>query len=124
MAAYMDNDLINWVLKLVKTSFTIKIHMFCQDFATAMFANIIHSKWCQVVLANKSEQVIYIMDNILKFILQEMEVSVLMHLLIALSYLCKPKFKKEMEEVNIKKRVNEFVQFYENNFNGGTISFI
>lgn len=35
-----------------------------------------------------------------------MEVSVLMHLLITLSYLCKPKFKKQMEEVNLVKRVN------------------
>lgn len=42
--------------------------MFCLDFATAMLANIIHSKWCQIKLSERSEQTIHIMDNILKFI--------------------------------------------------------
>ena len=40
-----------------------------------------------------------------------------MHLLITLSYLCKDKFKKHMEEVNIMKRIHEFTILYENNFN-------
>lgn len=71
--------------------------MFCLDFATAMLANIIHSKWCQIKLCEKPDQAVYIMDSILKFIRHPMEVSVLMHLLITLSYLCKPKFKKQME---------------------------
>ena len=117
IGTYLDNDVINWVLKLVKTSFTIKIHMFCLDFATAMLANVIHSKWCQINLANKPEQTIHLMDSILKFIREPMEVSVLMHLLITLSYLCRDKFKKQMEEINIVKRINEFIVFYESNFN-------
>ena len=91
--------------------------MFCLDFATAMLANVVHSKWCQISLVNKPEMVVYIMDNLLKFIREPMEVSVLMHLLITLSYLCKDKFKKQMEEVNIMKRIHEFTILYENNFN-------
>ena len=59
------------------------------------------------------------MDSILKFIKHPMEVSVLMHLLITLSYLCKAKFKKQMDEVNLVKRINEFVDYYETNFNKG-----
>lgn len=96
IGTYLDNEIIPWVLKLVKTSFTIKIHMFCLDFATAMLANVIHSKWCQINLANKPDQTINLMDSILKFIREPMEVSVLMHLLITLSYLCRDKFKKQM----------------------------
>ena len=96
IATYIDSGLIDWVLKLVESSFKTKIHMFCMDFSTAMLANIIHSKWCHVKLAEKPDQAVYIMDSILKFIKHPMEVSVLMHLLITLSYLCKPKFKKQM----------------------------
>lgn len=90
ICTYLDNDLINWVLKLVNVSFKVKVHMFCLDFATAMLANIVHSKWCQIHLANKRDQTVQIMDSILKFIKEPLlEVSVLMHLLITLSYLCK-----------------------------------
>ena len=53
-----------------------------------------------------------IMDNILRFIREPMEVSVLMHLLITLSYLCKDKFKKQMEEVGVAKRIHEFTVLY------------
>lgn len=43
-----------------------------------------------------------------------------MHLLITLSYLCRPKFKRQMEEANIVKRINDFVDHYENSFGKGT----
>lgn len=84
-----------------------------------MLANIIHSKWCQIKLTESPEQTVQIMDTILKFIKHPMEVSVLMHLLITLSYMCKPKFKKQMDEANLVKRINEFVDYYENNFSKG-----
>lgn len=45
--------MIIWVLQLVKKSSTINIHMFCLDFATAMLANIVHSKTCQNYLERK-----------------------------------------------------------------------
>ena len=87
--------------------------MFCLDFATAMLANIVHSKWCQIHLANKKDQTVFLMENILKFIKEpNLEVSVLMHLLITLSYLCKDKFKAAMEEANLVKKINEFVVMY------------
>lgn len=47
---YWDNDLITWVLALVRKSITTKIHMFCLDFATAMLANMVHSRTCQANL--------------------------------------------------------------------------
>lgn len=68
VTTYIESGLIEWVLKLVESSFKAKIHMFCQDFATAMLANMIHSKWCQVKLADNPQKTIFIMDSILKFI--------------------------------------------------------
>ena len=68
VSIYLEQDIISWVLNLVSKSFKTKIHMFCLDFATAMLANVVHSKWCQISLTNKAETVINIMDSILRFI--------------------------------------------------------
>lgn len=35
--------MINWVITLLKKSFSNKIHVFCLDFASAMLANVIHT---------------------------------------------------------------------------------
>ena len=90
--SYWDNDIIAWVLSLVKKSLHTKIHMFCLDFATAMLANVVHSRSCQSLLERKPELVNTMIENILKIIREppeKIEVSVLMHLLITLSYLCR-----------------------------------
>ena len=58
--AYWENDMIMWVLLLVKKSLNTKIHMFCLDFATAMLANVVHSRWCQDALVKKPEVVVHI----------------------------------------------------------------
>lgn len=50
ISVYLDSDMISWALSLVKKSLHSKIHMFCLDFATAMLANILHSKTCQSYL--------------------------------------------------------------------------
>jgi hypothetical protein len=68
MGVYVDNDMIGWTLSLVKKSFAIKIHMFCLDFATAMLANVIHSKWGQIYLSGKPEVAVQIMDSILRYV--------------------------------------------------------
>lgn len=101
---YWENELINWVLYLVRRSLNTKIHMFCLDFATAMLANVVHSRWCQDALAKKPDTVTAIIDSILKVIREppeKIEVSVLMHLLITLSYLCRERFKRQVEETNL-----------------------
>ena len=50
---YWENDLITWVLALVRKSLNTKIHMFCLDFATAMLANLVRSRTCQANLEKK-----------------------------------------------------------------------
>jgi len=53
VSIYLEQDIIVWVLNLIKKSQNSKIHMFCLDFATAMLANVVHSKWCQISLSTK-----------------------------------------------------------------------
>jgi hypothetical protein len=120
---YWENDLIAWVLALVRKSLNTKIHMFCLDFATAMLANMVHSRTCQASLEKKPEVVVLIIDTILKIIKEppeKIEVSVLMHLLITVSYLCRERFKKQLDETHLQRRIAEFVDFYENTNKEGT----
>ncbi len=52
------------------------------------------------------------MESLLKFIRENIPVSVLMHLLICLSYLSKESFAQQMEEVNFVDRISDFVEYY------------
>jgi len=52
------------------------------------------------------------MEQLLKFIRENIQVSVLMHILICLSYLSKENFQHQMEECNFVDRISEFVEFY------------
>lgn len=52
------------------------------------------------------------MEQLLKFIRENIQVSVLMHTLIALSYLSKENFQHQMEECNFVDRISEFVEYY------------
>jgi hypothetical protein len=56
-------------------------------------------------------------DSIIKIIKEppeKIEVSVLMHLLITLSYLCRDRFKRQLEETHVQRRIGEFIDFYQN----------
>ena len=68
MKVYWENELIHWVLLLVKKSLNTKVHVFCLDFATAMLANVIHSRWIQDALTKKPEIVTLIIESVLKII--------------------------------------------------------
>ena len=116
MKAYWENELIQWVLLLVKKSLNTKVHVFCLDFATAMLANVVHSKWIQEALTKKPQMVVLIIESVLKVIKEppeKVEVSVLMHLLITLSYLCRDKFRKQLEETHLQRKIREFIEFYQ-----------
>ncbi len=40
---FVEHDMINWVMTLIKKSVNSKIHHFSLDFASALLANIIHA---------------------------------------------------------------------------------
>lgn len=104
--------MINWSIVLVKKSFQIKIHSFCLDFATAMLANVIHSRWCLSYLEKKSDLALFLIESLLKLINESLPVSVLMHLLICLSYLNREKFRKQVEEAGLAERITDFADRY------------
>jgi hypothetical protein len=52
------------------------------------------------------------MEQLLRFIRENIQVSVLMHILIALSYMSKEQFQQQMEECNFVDRISEFVEYY------------
>jgi hypothetical protein len=52
------------------------------------------------------------MESLLKFIRENIPVSVLMHILIALSYMSKENFQPHIEKTNFVDRISEFVVIY------------
>jgi hypothetical protein len=63
-------------------------------------------------LTKKPEMVTFIIESVLKVIKEppeKVEVSVLMHLLITLSYLCRDKFRRQLEETHLERKIREFI---------------
>ena len=86
----VECDMIVWTLNLLNKSLKgNKIHVFCLDFSSAMLANIIHTPSTIAYLTKENEFSTEVMKRILKLIRENIPVSVLMHLLICLSYLSK-----------------------------------
>ncbi|KRX08064.1 Armadillo-type fold [Pseudocohnilembus persalinus] len=105
-------DLINWTLNLIKLSLNNKIHVFCLDFASAMLANITHTPSTLQYFEQNPQFTLRIMEQMLAFIKENIPVSVLMHILISLSYLSKETFSQQMEECQFVDKISEFVEYY------------
>jgi hypothetical protein len=108
----VEHDMIYWVINLLNKSLTNKIHVFCLDFASAMLANIIHTPSTIQFLEHNPKLTSQIMESLLRLIRENIPVSVLMHLLIALSYLSKENFSQQIEECQFVDRISEFVEHY------------
>ena len=52
------------------------------------------------------------MDQLLKLLRENIPVSVLMHVLICLSYLTKESFSQQMEECQLVDKISDFVEYY------------
>ncbi|CAD8144528.1 unnamed protein product [Paramecium pentaurelia] len=109
---FVYNEMIQWIINLIQKSINTKIHVFCLDFASATLANIIHTPYTLQYLQNQPRFAYQIMEQLLKFIKDQIQVSVLMHILICLSYLSKENFAKQMEECRFIDRISEFVEYY------------
>jgi len=104
--------MISWTLDLMKKSQFKKIHNFVLDFSSAMLANIIHAPSTLKYLENKSQFIKMILESCLKLMREDIPVSVLMHILISLSYLSNEKFQSQLDEVHFVDRVSDFVEYY------------
>lgn len=88
----VNRGLITWIVQLISRSLSNQIHIFCLDFATALLANILHAKTTTEHLAKDKKFVTKLLETILQLINDKIPTSVLMHLLICLSYLSKEPF--------------------------------
>lgn len=95
---FVQKGLMQWVLKLLEKSKTIDIHIFSLDFASALLANILHSHSTLEFLEKNSKQTKDIMASLLSLLKENIPTSVLMHILICLSYLSKERFSQIIEE--------------------------
>jgi len=94
----VDQGIIEWILQLVERSLTRKVHIFSLDFASALLANILHASSTASYLEKNPMKTKLLMSKMLGILKDKIPTSVLMHLLICLSYLNREKYAKQAEE--------------------------
>jgi len=109
---FIEHDMIYWTINLINKSLTSKIHVFCLDFASAMLANIIHTPSTLQLLEHNRQLAKQIMESLLRLMKENIPISVLMHILIALSYLSRDSFQNEMRDCQFEDRISSFVEQY------------
>lgn len=96
----VDHDMINWILKLLDKSKSSEIHIFSLDFSSALLANILHCPSTLEKLEQNPDFAKDIMLKLLQMLKENIPSTVLMHILICLSYLSKERFSSQIEECN------------------------
>jgi hypothetical protein len=89
------------------------IHIFSLDFSSALLANILHAQSTITTLVPLT--VTGILNRILGMLQvphPQLPTSVLMHLLICLSYLKRDRFQQSLEQCQFIDRIAEFVETY------------
>jgi predicted DNA binding CopG/RHH family protein len=96
--------------------FTGEQHIFFLDFSTALLANILHSKVTLEWLKNNRHLCISLTNRLIEAINQKkVPPSVIMHLLISLSYIIKSPMLKSYAEgpdCNFSERISQFVEYF------------
>ena len=84
------------------------------DFASALLANILHSYLTLEALEKQARLTKDIMNSLLAILrdAQVVPTSVLMHVLICLSYLSKERFAQCLEETHFVDKISDFVELY------------
>lgn len=114
-----------WLLELIEKSTKVKvvkgqkqtadaqpIHVFCLDFASALLANMLHSYAVLESLEKNPTQLKDVMSRLLGLLKEPIPTSVLIHVLICLSYLSKERFNLQLEECLFVDRISDFVEWY------------
>ena len=87
-----DANFAQWILSLIERSCKKEVHSFCLDFGSALLANIFHSAAVLEKL-EKNPQLLYeLLSKLIALLKEPLPTSVLIHLLICLSYLSKERF--------------------------------
>jgi len=106
-------DIVQWILSLIERSVKSDIHIFSLDFSSALLANILHAQSTITTLAPLT--VTGILNRILGMLQvphPQLPTSVLMHLLICLSYLKRDRFQQSLEQCQFIDRIADFVETY------------
>jgi len=93
----LKNKMHEWLLKLIERSVGHEIHQFSLDFGSAVLANILHANSTLEMLDKHPTLAKSMLERMLSLIRQNIQTSVLMHILICLSYLSKERFSQHVE---------------------------
>lgn len=108
----MKMNIVDWIVKLLQRSRISEVHIFCLDFSSALLANILHSNYTIEFLIVNQNVCKHLTETFLGMIKESIPTSVLMHILICLSYLSKEKFNQIKEDCKFYDRITEFVEYY------------
>lgn len=109
---FVNKGLIQWILKLLEKNKSQEIHIFSLDFSSALLANILHSNQTLEYLEKQTAQTRDMMKSLLSLLKENIATSVLMHVLICLSYLSKERFSSIIEECQFVEKISDFVEYY------------
>jgi len=109
---FVQKNLIKWILRLLEKSKTMDIHIFSLDFSSALLANILHSQSTLEHLERNPAVTKEILGSLLALLKENVPTSVLMHILICLSYLSKERFTPQIEETQFVDKISDFVEYY------------
>ncbi len=90
--------MIDYTVQLIERSTKKEVHIFSLDFSSALMANILHAVSTHDYLCKNTNYTKSLMLKLLKLLKEKIPTSVLMHLLICLSYLNKEKFAVQGEQ--------------------------
>ena len=108
----VEHDMIDWILALLNKSKKSDIHIFSLDFSSALLANILHCHSTLEKLEDDGRFTKEIMISLLSLLKENIPSTVLMHILICLSYLSKERFSQQIEECNFVDKISDFVEYY------------
>lgn len=109
---FLEQGLIDWILSLIERSTKKEVHIFSLDFSSALLANMLHASSTHEYLLKHGQKTQDLMVRILRLLKEKIPTSVLMHLLICLSYLNKEKFSVFAEQCAFADKISEFVEYY------------
>ncbi len=109
---FVAQGIIEWVVDLVQRSMKKETHIFSLDFSSALLANILHAPSTHAHLEKDKRYTKGLILRLLKMLKEPIPTSVLMHILICLSYLNKEKFLAVSEECGFTEIISEFVEYY------------
>lgn len=112
VAVFLEQALVDWVLALIERSTKKEVHIFSLDFASALLANILHATATHEFLGKQPQKTKDLMVRVLRLLKAKIPTSVLMHLLICLSYLNKERFQVQAEACGFEDAISEFVEYY------------